>query len=100
MTDVVASQPVQLQKENLFRANLAPDFEVVREKKSDGGEGPVLHGHLARSNDWTENTCIVEVNLMELSSPRAFQNASQPHREKIRVLFQHGRDPQIADKPL
>ena len=100
MTDVVASQPVQLPKENLFRANLAPDFEVVREKKSDGGEGPVLHGHFARFNEWTEINSIFEGNFMERFSPGAFKKTFQENREKMRVLFQHGRDPQIGDKPL
>lgn len=95
-TEVV--QPVQLPKENLFRANLAPDFEVVRDAQTT--DGPILHGHFARFNEWTEINSIFEGNFMERFSPGSFKKTFSEGRDKMKVLFQHGRDPQIGDKPL
>lgn len=37
---------------------------------------------------------------MERIAPGAFARTLARDRAKLRVLFQHGRDPQIGDKPL
>ena len=61
---------------------------------------PTLHGHFAVFDRWTEINSIFEGHFMEKISPGAFSKTFQENREKIRVLFQHGRDNAIGDKPL
>ncbi len=59
-----------------------------------------MHGHFARFNEWTEIDSTFEGNFMERVAPGAFARSLAHDRNKMRVLFQHGRDPQIGDKPL
>jgi phage head maturation protease len=59
---------------------------------------PTMHGHFAVFNRWTEINSWFEGNFLERIAPGAFKKT---FREKTpKVLFQHGQDPQIGDKPL
>lgn len=62
------------------------------------GDGTTLTGYFAVFNQWAEIDSVQEGHFMERIAPGAFRNtlASDP----IRVLFQHGKDPQIGDKVL
>jgi HK97 family phage major capsid protein/HK97 family phage prohead protease len=83
-------------KDDLFRASL-PGLEV---RASEDGEPPTLHGHFAVFDQWTEIHSAWEGDFIERIAPGAFNRTFKNNREKMRVLFQHGRDPQIGDKPL
>jgi HK97 family phage prohead protease len=85
--------------EDLYREVLTPDF-AVREANSDGTDTPTLTGHFAVTNQWTEINSIYEGRFMERFAPGAFKKTLRERGDKIKVLFQHGRDPQIGDKPL
>jgi phage head maturation protease len=43
---------------------------------------------------------VFEGNFLERIAPGAFAHSLAHDRARLRVLFQHGRDPQIGDKPL
>ena len=64
---------------------------------SDGGM-PTLHGHFAVFNRLTEIDSWFEGHFMERIAPGAFKKTFREQTPK--VLFQHGQDPQIGDKPL
>jgi len=64
---------------------------------SDGGM-PTLHGHFAVFNRFTEIDSWFEGHFMERIAPGAFRKTFKEQNPK--VLFQHGSDPQIGDKPL
>jgi HK97 family phage prohead protease len=66
----------------------------------EDGEQPILFGHFARFNEWTEIDSWIEGHFMERIAPTAFDKTFRERRDKIRVLFQHGRDPMIGDKPI
>jgi HK97 family phage prohead protease len=59
---------------------------------------PTLHGHFAVFNRFTEIDSWMEGNFMERIAPGAFKKTFREQTPK--VLFQHGQDPQIGDKPL
>lgn len=95
-------------KENLVRAasagvalravgEAAPD--TGGEAASDNANGmPTLYGHFTPFNRWTEIDSFFEGNFMERIAPKAF---AKTFRERTpAVLFQHGGDPQVGDKPL
>jgi len=84
-------------KDNLVRA-FRPGVEI----RSDGdGKPPTMFGHFAVFNTWTEIDSMWEGNFMESLAPGAFRKSFRPeNRDGIKVLFQHGMDPQIGDKPL
>src|SRR5262249_15872448 len=83
-----------------------PRDELVRaqpegfELRDDGESTPTMVGHFARFNEWTEIDSIFEGNFMERVAPGAFKKTFAEMRQRMRVLFQHGQDPQIGDKPL
>jgi HK97 family phage prohead protease len=80
----------------LFRAlSEAPELRAAAE-----GGMPTLHGHFAVFNKWTEIDSIFEGRFLEQLAPGAFAKTIKENRANMRVLFQHGKDPQIGNKPL
>jgi hypothetical protein len=67
---------------------------------SDPADGPGLVGHFAVFNRWTEIDSLWEGCFMERVAPGAFRKTFRENRDAMRVLFQHGRDPQCGMKPL
>lgn len=63
-------------------------------------EPPFLVGHFATFDRWAEINSIFEGNFMERIAAGAFRKTFREQRDSMRVLFQHGRDPQVGDKPL
>jgi HK97 family phage prohead protease len=82
-------------RENLIRA-VSPGVEV---RAADDG-GHILFGHFARFNEWAEINSRWEGHFMERFAPGAFKKTFSEQRHKIRVLFQHGHDPEVGDKPI
>jgi len=83
-------------RDNLVRS-VMPGVEL----RHDGDdETPILAGHFAVFNQWAKIDSAFEGTFMERLSPGAFRKAFQEKRDAIRVLFQHGQDPQIGNKPL
>jgi HK97 family phage prohead protease len=85
-------------RENLIRA-VMPAVEY-RDAPSEGDAGPVLFGHFARFNEWTEIRSAWEGNFMERFVPRAFTKTLSERGNNLKVLFQHGQDPEVGDKPI
>lgn len=80
---------------------LAPSAERVGIRAAEeDGEQPILFGHFARFNEWTEIDSWIEGHFMERIAPTAFDKTFKENRDRIRVLFQHGRDPEVGDKPI
>jgi HK97 family phage prohead protease len=86
----------RLPREDLIRA-VGGNVEL-RDATDD--TGPVMNGHFAVFDQWTEIKSVWEGNFMERFVPGAFRKTFRENRDRIRVLFQHGMDPQVGDKPL
>lgn len=85
-----------LPRKNLFRA-IRPGLEL---REATDGAAPTLAGHFAVFDQWTEINSVFEGTFMERIAPGAFTKTFSENRSDMRVLFQHGRDPQIGSKPL
>jgi HK97 family phage prohead protease len=93
-------------RENLFRGprpfEYRPAAVADRSAPAAGGElagdGHMV-GHFAVFNQWTEINSMWEGNFLERFVPGAFKKTIKDN-PGMRVLFQHGRDAQIGDKPL
>ena len=59
---------------------------------------PRLFGHFARFNVFNEIDSAIEGRFLERIQPGAFKKTFAMSRPKI--LFQHGKDPQLGDKPI
>ena len=82
-----------------FRAQYPAGFEL-RQDGASGTDGKRLVGHFARFGEWAEIHSIHEGHFLERLSPGAFRKTIAENRGRIRALFQHGKDPVVADKPL
>ncbi len=83
-------------REDLYRA-LPTGIEI--RAAADGGM-PTLAGHFAVFNQWTEINSMWEGNFLERIAPGAFTKTIKESQPSMRVLFNHGQDPQIGDKVL
>lgn len=76
-------------------------LDIPAEVRSDsaGGVG-VLAGHFAVFNQWTEIRSAWEGNFVERVAPTAFDRAFSGDVARFRVLYDHGKDPSVGNKPL
>ena len=85
--------------ENLVRGWTGPQT-VTRADNADGEGERVLHGEFARFNEWTEIHSIFEGDFLERIAPGAFDDTIARDLSRVKVLFDHGHDPQLGNKPL
>jgi HK97 family phage prohead protease len=83
-------------RDDLVRASL-PGFEL---RADDEDKPPTLFGHFTKFMEWTRIESVWEGEFMERIAPGAFTKTINENRSDVKVLFQHGQDPQIGDKPL
>ena len=83
--------------DNLVRAR--HDIGTI-ELRAEGGTGRTLFGHFAVFNRWTEIDSWYEGRFLERILPGAFTRTFAERGDKIRVLYDHGHDPSIGNKPL
>lgn len=81
-------------RDNIVRA-LFPGGEM---RTDTDGATPRLVGHFARFNEWTLIDSAMEGRFYERIAPGAFAKTFAEHTPKM--LFQHGMDPQVGDKPI
>jgi HK97 family phage prohead protease len=85
--------------DNLVRAR--HDIGTIELRaEADGGTGRTLFGHFAVFNRWTEIDSWYEGRFLERIVPGAFDRTFAERGDKIRVLYDHGQDPSIGNKPL
>jgi len=94
-----------LPRENLFRAVYAtPDGHhlAIRATGDDApeGDGRTLEVQWYLHDRWTEIDSWFEGNFMERIAPGAASKTIRENRANMRILLQHGRDPQLGDKPI
>jgi phage head maturation protease len=106
MTETAA--PEMAPTDNLYRA-ISPSPELLILRTAAGGDGdeaasaaamPVMTTDFIVFRSWTEIDSFLEGRFMEQIDPGAVARTFKEDRSRMRVLFQHGRDPQIGDKPL
>ena len=67
---------------------------------SESDDGRTLFGRIARANEWAEIHSDAEGHFMERFAPGAFAKTFAEGRERIRILFNHGRDPSLGNQPI
>ena len=92
MTTVTKTPPP---KDGLVRA-ARPGLEV---RAAEDGGMPKLTGYMLRFNEWTEIDSIFEGRFLERVAPGAAKKTLKEN-ESMRILFNHGRDPHVGEKPL
>ena len=61
---------------------------------------PLLTGQFAVFNQFAEINSRAEGRFMERVAPGAFKETMKRDRTRMRLLFNHGQDPTIGDKPI
>lgn len=83
-------------KDGLVRAS-RPSLEIRAE--SDGGM-PKLTGYAARFDENTDIDSLFEGRFKERIAPGAFKKTLKENSANQRLMFNHGHDPSIGEKPL
>lgn len=91
----------------------APDVDLVRAVpaaiefraegdavESDSGDLGLLSGHFSVFDNWYEIESMWEGSFLERIAPGAFADTIENDRGGMKVLFDHGFDPQIGNKAL
>lgn len=83
----------------------APTTDLYRalsgiQTRDEGAALPTLAGHFAVFNRWTEISSWFEGNFLERIDPSAFNKTFAEQRSRMKVLYDHGHDPSIGNKPL
>jgi HK97 family phage prohead protease len=91
---------VELPRENLIRAIYEAEDVSLLEFRDGEDAPPVMAGHFAVYDNWTEINSLWEGHFMERFAPGSFKKTIRENLSRMRVLFQHGHDPQLGDKPL
>jgi HK97 family phage prohead protease len=84
--------------DNLVRLWANPVAAELR--STSDGKGNTLVGHFAVFDTWTEINSMFEGNFLERIAPGAFSDTFTKRGDQIRVLYDHGMDPTIGNKPL
>lgn len=79
--------------DNIVRSMQGPDVATL-------GNGRTLYGHFAVYNTWARISSVWEGTFLERIAPTAFDRAMTEQRAQIKVLYDHGKDPQVGNKPL
>lgn len=91
-------------RENLVRACRAGLASRATEARASGSEGPAdgrtLYGHFTPFNVWSEIHSYFEGDFLERTVAGAFSKTIAENRANVRVLYDHGYDPQLGNKPL
>jgi hypothetical protein len=95
----VGGENSQPPADNLVRSLTGQDVACLRDN-GNGVEGRTLFGHFARFNEWAEINSIREGHFIEKINPGAFTRSFEDNRYRIKVLYDHGKDPQLGNKPL
>lgn len=82
--------------DNLVRARY--DMRATRMGEDD--DGRTMFGSFAVFNEWTQINSVYEGRFLERLAPSAFDRTFAERADKIRVLYDHGADPFVGNKPL
>lgn len=93
--EVGAAVPAKPPRENIVRAIL-PGVEL--RTSEDGAR--ILHGHFAKFDEPTVISSVREGTFVERIAPGAFKKTIRENGRNMKVLFDHGHDPTVGNKPL
>lgn len=97
-TGADAAAAVRPPRDELYRS-LRPALELREATDDDQPDGPpILYGHFARFNEWTEIDSWFEGRFLERIAPGSFRKTMREGQPK--VLFNHGRDTTMGGQIL
>jgi phage head maturation protease len=85
-------------RENLIRARYGAGVEL--REAGDGADGTTMFGHFSVFNSWYEVDSYWEGTFLESVASSAFDRTMVDDRAGMKVLYDHGFDPVLGNKPL
>ncbi len=101
MSNPLAAEGVDIIMRGRFDAPALNVTETRNDSDDDDAPGgATLFGHFSRFGVWYEIDSWLEGRFMERIQQGAFTKTIQENRDNVVCSFDHGYDPQIADKPM
>lgn len=94
MTDPIETIEGEAPRDYFVRA----DFSAAELDEEEGR--PVMRGHLAVFGEWASIDSHIEGQFMESVAPGAFARTIDRNRSRLRVIYDHGQDPNFGRRPL
>lgn len=94
-TEIDAPTPAPL--DNLVRAAFVDRAATIVRSE---GSLPKLHGYFTTFNRWYEVDSWYEGQFLERMAPGSIRRSLKENRDRIKILYDHGYDPQLGNKPL
>jgi phage head maturation protease len=85
-------------RENLIRARYGAGVQL--REAGDGADGTTMFGHFSVFNSWYEVDSYWEGTFLESVASSAFDRTMVDDRAGMKVLYDHGFDPVLGNKPL
>lgn len=86
--------------DNLVRSRYDSEAVCLRAAVDEASDGRKLFGHFAVFDRWTEIDSWYEGRFLERLADTAFKRTFKERADKVRVLYEHGADPFIGNKPI
>lgn len=111
LPDIDESEPMPGMQEPMMQMNAAGpiDMDIVRaldarlELRADATDSEslgILSGHFSSFNNWYSVQSFWEGEFLERVAPGTFLQTIREDRQDMRILYDHGFDPQIGNKVL
>jgi len=86
--------------DNLVRARYDDGSIALRAAGDGESTGRTMFGHFATYDRWTTIDSWYEGRFVERVGDKAFTRTFKERGDRVRVLYDHGADPSIGNKPL
>lgn len=87
-------------REDLCRASFPGAQLRIDADAEERGGMPTLFGHFTVTNQWAEIRSRYEGHFLERFATGSLIKTAKEQADRIRIMFQHGKDPQIGEKLL
>jgi hypothetical protein len=94
--DLAAAPPARLP----FPVTRAMPSAIECRADGDAAGMPTMVGHFSTFGDWYEVDSWIEGHFLESIKAGAFRKTIRESRAQMKVLYDHGQDPQIGNKVL
>jgi HK97 family phage prohead protease len=95
-----AGRAAALKDVAVIRSRIGKGLNIRDADPANPGSGTLMFGYFSTFNEWYEIDSFFEGSFLERVAPGAYKDTIKNDLPGMRVLFDHGFDPELGNKPL